>query len=500
MLMKHFFSAMLLCAVPIWLSADDFKDHLTGTELTFEVSGTASSGDFAPFWLTSNRYGLASVRPYSNYERARVERDIRLDSDKTWKLGYGLDLALAFGHERYGIVQQAYIEGAWKKIRLTLGSKQQPMEAQNAELSSGALLFGINARPIPQARLDIDWFAFPGTKGWWQWKLNGSFGWMTDGHWQESWAVPTTRYARHVLYHEKALYWQFGRTDVLPLTFEIGLRMATEFGGTSYNVQTDRLAVDPVFKHDSGFKAYWQSLTMQGSDATDGNDPNVAGNHLGSWLLQLKYHGSQWQAKAYFERFFEDHSMLTVQYGIRDMLIGGEVSLPRNRVVSTAVLEFMNSTHQSGPVFHDPTQTLPDHIAARDNYYNHLNYTGWQHYGLTLGNPFLTSPLYNAAFGRDHQLVFFNNRVKAWHVGLSGDPADDWHWRTLLSFSRNWGTYDIPLPDMLRQTSVMAEVTYTPRFARGWQASAGIAYDHGKLLGNSFGGQLTIRKQIQLTK
>ena len=481
------------------LSAQDFKSHLKGTELTFEVSGTASSGEYAPLWLMSNRYGLGSVRPYSNYERARVERDIHLDADLNWRLGYGLDLALTFGHERRGIVQQAYVEGAWKKLRLTLGAKQQPMEAQNAELSSGALSLGINGRPIPQVRLDIDQFSFPGTKGWWKWKLYASYGWMTDGRWQQKWAEPNTRYARHVLYHEKALYWDFGRADIFPLTFGIGLRMATTFGGTSYNVVTNR-SEGTVYKHNSGLKGYWQALTAQGSDTTDGTDPNVAGNHLGSWLLQLRYHGQSWKAKAYFERFFEDHSMLTVQYGIRDMLVGGEVSVPSNPFVSTAVLEYLTTTNQSGAVFHDPTKTLPDQIAGRDNYYNHLNYAGWQNYGLTLGNPLMTSPLYNDAFGVGHQLYFMNNRVKAWHVGLSGDPSSEWHWRLLVSFTRNWGSYDVPLSDVLRQNSALAEVTYRPDFAPGWGAKVGLALDRGKLLGNSFGGQLTISKQLTLVK
>lgn len=50
------------------------------TEVTFELSATAASGDFAPLWLTSNRYGLGSVEPQSIYERVRAEKDIRRDT------------------------------------------------------------------------------------------------------------------------------------------------------------------------------------------------------------------------------------------------------------------------------------------------------------------------------------------------------------------------------------------------------------------------------------
>ncbi|MBR1754986.1 MAG: hypothetical protein IJ739_00470 [Bacteroidaceae bacterium] len=499
-------TALLLCLLPAAAQAaerDSTRRHwLAETTLTIEASATAASGDYAPLWLTANRYGLSSTDPYSGYGRIAATRDISHDAARDWRFGYGLDVAVAAGHERVGIIQQAYVEAAWKCLKLTVGAKQQPMETKNAELSSGALSAGINARPVPQVRLDIDWFSFPGTKGWWQWKINGSYGLMTDGRWQESWAAEGTRYAKNTRYHEKALYWQFGRKDIFPLTYEIGLRMMAQFGGASYNVQSIRVNnyQKTTYQHENGLRAYWDALLCRGSDATDGSNPNVSGNHLGSYVMQLKYHGEKWQARAYWERFFEDHSMLTVQYGIRDMLIGAEVTAPQNPFISSAVLEFLNTTHQSGAVYHDATHSIPDAYAGRDNYYNHLHYAGWQHYGQTLGNPLLTSPLYNEAFGYSHVLHFYNNRVKAWHVAIAGDPTPEWHWRLMASFSRNWGCYVPPLPEMKRQAYTFAEVTYKPAWAPGWQGVVGVGYDHGGLIGNSVGGQLTIRKQLQLGK
>ena len=563
--MRHIIALLLillaLIGVPSAASEPDTlgRDLLRETIATVEASATASTGQFAPLWLTANRYGLGSVRPSSAYLRASLQRDIINDSSRTWRFGYGLDLAVAYNHERTGILQQAYVEGAWKKIRLTIGAKQQPMETQNHELASGELMFGINARPIPQVRLDIDWFPFPWTRGWWQWRIFGSFGWMTDGRWQEGYVSEGQRYARHVRYHEKALYWLFGRKDIFPLTYEFGLRMATQFGGDCYNIQSQRVndGAKANYHYNSGLKAYWQALTQQGSDNTDGSNPNVAGNTLGSYIMQLRYHGSTWQARAYWERFFEDHSMLTVQYGIRDMLIGGEVTVPRNPYLTTAVVEFMSSTDQTGPIFHDPTPNFPEKVAGRDNYYNHNLYAGWLNYGLPIGNPFITSPLYNDALGHSHVLHIYNNRVKAWHIALSGDPSPQWHWRAKASFTRNWGSYASPLPDILRQRYAMAELTFRPRPAakgkpsspnqpfsptfkdqpssperpstptfkdqpssperpssldypstptfkgkRHWasdlQISLALGLDHGDLIGNSFGAQLTISKALSL--
>lgn len=488
----------LLCNLAAgFAAAQGISEHFSHATLTFEASATAATGDYAPLWLTANRYGLSSVRATSNYERARLQRDLTQDAALPWQLGYGLDVAVAFGHERTGIVQQAYVEAQWRKLRLLLGQKELPLEMMNPELSQGAMTFGINARPIPKARLDIDWFAFPGTKGWWQWRIYGAYGFTTDGHWQEKWSDPTDRYSRGMLYHEKALHWQFGRADVLPFTYEIGLNMAAQFGGSSYNVITERTE-QHSFHYNSSLRAFWDVLFVQGSDETDGDAANVAGNHLGSWVMQLKYHGQKWQARAYWERFFEDHSNLTVQYGIRDMLIGAEVNLPRNPWISTVVAEYMTSKDQTGPIFHDRTATLPEHIAGRDDYYNHLNYPGWQNYGMAIGNPLLTSPLYNEVFGHGHQLRFYNNRVRAWHFGINGDPSAEWHWRAKLSLTRNWGGYNDPFVDMQHQTYAMAEARYTPRWAECWTAVLAVGLDHGHVLGNSTGMQLTIARSLDL--
>lgn len=488
----------LLCLVPVLRTqAQDFKQHLEGARLTLETTTTVASGDYAPLWLTANRYGLSSVKPTWNHERARLQRDLAQDEGRPWQLGYGLDVAVAFGHERTGIVQQAYVEVAWKRLRLMVGQKELPLEMMNPELAMGAMTFGINARPIPKARIDVDWFSFPGTRGWWKWRLYGAYGFYTDGHWQQKWSRPNERYSRGMLYHEKALHWQVGRPDVLPFTYEIGLNMAAQFGGDSYNVYSTRTP-QHEFHYNSGLRGFWNALVVKGDDITDGDFPNVAGNHLGSWVMQLRYHGQRWQARAYWERFFEDHSNLTVQYGIRDMLLGAEITLPRNPWVSTIVVEGMSTYDQTGPVFHDPTPTLSDHIAGHDEYYNHLNYPGWQNYGMGVGNPLLLSPLYNQALGHDHTLRFYNNRVKACHVGLSGDPSPEWHWAARLTLTRNWGSYYYPLQDMEHQTYASLQATYTPRWAPGWQGTLAAGLDHGRLIGNSTGAQLTIRHSLGL--
>ncbi len=501
-LTRTVFIGSLLILSALNLSAQEDGKLTSGMELGVEVSGTAASGDYAPLWLTGNKYGLSSIENWSNYERVSLMRTSDNDSLRNWRRGYGVDLAFTFNSARTFVVQQAFVEFGFKKANLIIGSQEHPILLRNQALTSGGLSLGINARPIPQIRLDFDYFTFPGTKGWWKWKLWASYGVLTDGKWQKKFAEETydrvTRYTDNTMYHEKALYWKFGKEDCdVPLTFDIGLQIATQFAGKTHNVNVQP-GVDQ--KHPSGFSAYMDALLCSGSDSYDGAYANTAGNHVGSYNMALTWHGDGWKVRGYFERLFEDQSMLTVQYGIQDHLVGLEAELPKNPVLTGVVVEHLSTYTQTGAVYHDEATGLPDKMNGRDDYYNHKMYSGWQFYGFGMGHPFLTSPIYNDGNSREHmgKLEFYNNRVKAWHVGLSGNPSDEVGYRVLMSFTRNWGTYVYPFQDMTKQQYLLAEANYKPHWAKNWSGTLGISYDHGDLLGNSFGGQLTLRKTFNL--
>lgn len=483
------------------------QNRASGLELGIEVQGTAATGDYAPLWQSSNRYGMGSTQNLNAYQRVNVMRTEQNDSARNWRLGYGIDMALQEGATSTFFIQQAYASIAYKKARLIIGAKETPMDIKNPELSSGSLSMGINAHPIPQIKAEIDYFSIPGTNQCWKWKVSGSYGMTTDGKWQREFSQYPSRYNGNILYHEKRIYWKFGKEYVekCPLTFEIGLRMATQFGGTTYN-GTGRNFTEPTdIEHSEGWNAYWNALICGGSDETDGTEKNVAGNHLGSYNLALAWTTNDWMVRAYAERFFEDQSMITFQYGVQDHIIGLEAALPKNPFVSGVVVEHLSTRNQSGAVYHDQTASIPDKMNGKDNYYNHNLYSGWQHWGMGIGNPLLTSPLYKDAFIQEgklpsHDIYFYNNRVKAWHIAMTGDPTPQLHWRLLLTFTENWGTYLEPLSRKTLQQYCLAEATWKPSWAKGWTGTLALGYDHGKLIGNSFGTQMTFRKTFKLVK
>ena len=485
---------LLLSLLPLQTLAQ--KEHLTdGLKIGFEAQASVSDGK-TPLWLNANKYGLSSLDKTNGHVRLSALRPAEADSARRWKWGYGIDVAVAASYTSTLVVQQVYGEVAWKKLRMALGAKQQPSVMKEMELSSGALTIGWNARPIPQARFDVDWFSIPYTDNWWQWQFYGSYGMTTDGGWQKSVVPSGEHYTGNVLYHEKALYWKFGKAvhPRVPLTFEIGIQFATQFGGTTYNYTGRGVSESTVLKHSHNLHAFIDALTFGGSDESDGSSKNTAGNHIGSYNMRLTWHGKTWKASARFERMFEDQSMLTVQYGIYDHLLGADIQLPDNRWLSKITIEHLSTRDQSGAILHDQSVNIPDKMNGRDNYYNHNLYSGYQHWGQTLGNPLLTSPLYNAS----GSLVFSNNRVKAWHAGLSGDPTPWLHWRALASFTRNWGTYDHPFDDPMNQSYLLLETSVSHPALSGWNATLAAGIDHGRLTGNNAGAQITIRKAFTL--
>ena len=468
-----------------------------GTELKYRVETgvTAGGGTYAPLWFTANRYGLASSKPNSGYLRAGIAYEKELK--RNWNIAAGMDLAGAINHEKGFNVQQLYADLSWKVLTLSIGIKERPgfpLE-KNTSLSSGMMVEGPNAHPIPQIRVEMpEFWNVPGTKGWFAFKGHIAYGSFAEYEWQRDRVNAGQYFTEGVLYHSKSLMLRFGNKEKFPLELEVGILMAAQFGGNRYQKMEDgtvRLDVDMP----DNLKAYWKAFFPQtgGSDTPEGEQVNVEGNHLGSWNFALNYYVGDWKFRAYLEHYFEDTSEMFWEYGRwKDGQLGLEITFPKNRWVTSAVYEVLGTKDQAGPLLFDSFWgQFPEYqISSNDNYYNHYIYGGWQYMGMGMGNPLLPGPLYNES----HSISFRSNRVRAQHVGLSGNPSDEWSYRMLISFARHWGTYNNPLDKQRKQFSSLYEATYSPNWASGWSASVALGLDRGNYLGNSAGGMLTIKK------
>lgn len=154
-------------------------------------------------------------------------------------------------------------------------------------------------------------------------------------------------------------------------------------------------------------------------------------------------------------------------------------------------MEYMGSMNQSGPPYvKDKDGQERIRIAGGDNYYNNGFYMSWAHWGMAIGNPLFMSPIYN----KDGSMSFQSNRMTAKHIGIGGNPTDEWSYRLLLSHSRNWGTYGSPYPAVKTNTSALCELSFCPHKLKGWSFTASAAMDRGGMLGRNTGVMFSIKK------
>ena len=470
-----------------------------GKDIDYRVEGQVTfAGAQSPLWLNANKYGLSSVTGDNGYLRVAAHRSLEADSAYNWKFGYGADFAAAYNFTSSFVVQQLYADIQYRKVRVSIGSKERPANLKNPLLSSGSQAFGTNARPIPEVRFEIpEYISITGPSNWLAIKGHFGYGIFTDGRWREDYVGPGGKYAKHILYHSKAGFLRIGNEEKFPLTLEGGIEMACQFGGTIYNYN----GAGDNLQMGHSIKDFIKAIYSGGGDPTDGVYTNAAGNTVGSWLFSLSYKGPTWKVRAYYDHFFEDHSQLFFEYGWRDGLLGFEVELPRNPWVSTLVYEHIYTKDQSGPLYHDYTAAIPDQISARDGYYGHGLYTSWTHWGQPIGNPLYQSPLYQG----HGNLSILNNRFIGHHFGISGSPNSELDYRLLYTYTSNWGTYGNPYDEIKYGNSFLCELSYHPRRigrldTRGWSARAAFALDRGAQTGSHTGFQLTLAKTGWLTR
>lgn len=503
-------ASMQLRAQYAWqLDAEPGKANLGhGLEYSLEAQGTASS-EQTPLWLNANKYGLSSLESTNGYVRGSLIRPLTTDSARRWGFGYGVDAAVAGKFTSTVVLQQAFVQMRWLHGVLTVGEKQQPMNMKNQRLSSGSQTLGINARPIPQVRLEVPkYWVVPLTRNWLRFRGHLAYGLTTDDNWQKDFTSQKTKYTQNTLYHSKSGFLMIGNPDrFFPVSLEMGLEMACIFGGTSYIPKTDGTMRE--IQNNTDIKSYWRAFVPAGSDVTDGDYGNIEGNQLGSWMLRLNYDADTWAFHVYADHYFEDHSQMffidydgyrtgegwekkhrwhAFMYDIKDMMLGAEVNLKYGSWLRNVVFEYIYTKYQSGPIYHDHTKNIADHIAGADNYYNHSLYTGWQHWGQVMGNPLFRSPIYN----NDGKIEVENNRFIAFHLGVDGGIGSRLDYRLLATYQDGLGSYQDPYLKKHHNVSLLCEAAY--RFNHGWKAQLGVGADFGKIRGNTQGVQLTISK------
>jgi hypothetical protein len=466
------------------------EDRTDYTLYRLKASGLLSADDRTPFWMASNQHGVVPLEANNGSVQAGVFHAQPLGSGWAWQAG--LDMVAVTPRYRATYVQQLYAAVSWRPIHFSIGSREgihYNASLLDARLSSGDMAVSANARPMPEMNLYVpDFVTVPGTGGWLQGKGNFAVGRSFDRDYLKTHIRPDRYYNEDILWHHKSFYLRLKDTkQAFPLSATLGIRHVVQWGGVSTNPAA-KVRVQP-----HSFKDLLRIVFGQSGDeqATLSDQVNVLGNHLGTYDFFFTYDKKDFAVSAYYQHYFDDASGMEFVNGT-DGLWGIQADFPTFAYCRRVVVEHLVTLDQSGPFHfiqfdHDK---YPGYGGGGDDYYNNGEYTtGNSCFSRSLGSPFLLSPEYNA----DGSPGFLHTRVRAWHLGVEGEPTKALSYRILLSALESFGTPYLPALKKLTTASVCVDMSY--HFRHAWTCSVSLATDRGSLLGNRVGFGVSITKK-----
>ena len=474
---------------------------------TVGIVANAGNSELAPYYISSN-CGGTTTQQYSAlvYAAAKLWNSFL---HKRFSWGAGLEAwggyASSAGYQRYAgngqfevqkqhparvWIQEAYLAANYRSIFAVAGQARKASPIVDGSLSSGDLVWSNNARPPVGLRAGfIDFQNIPFTKGWVQ--IQGEFGYFRQL--DDKWLENHYNYYNHFIttdywLHYKSLHLRTKPNQ--PVVFTIGAQAACQFGGTAKYYEDGQ--VTRTVKMDADAKAFFRTF-IAGSGGNSSGDSFVEGNHLGTWDMALQYSLSEYQhLRAYTQWLWEDGSGIGKMNGF-DGLWGIEFRRFGNYLVSGAVIEYIDFTNQSGPIHWTPNDhegtPITSHSSGADDYYNNYIYNGYQSRGMSIGSPFVKSPLYN----QDGYMRYRDNVLRGFHAAVEGWFTKQWNYRLQGSYRKAWGTPIIPRVGSVDDFSMALSVKYRPLgIMQGLTVRATVAIDRGSLYGNNWGALLGI--------
>ena len=434
----------------------------------FGLSGVASYGKYAPFWLQSNVNGDVSSRPFSGNLTAGIYKE-EAHPERWWD--YDFDVQLTGRCPGMNGVATGYFNQLYAHVRLfifdiTAGIKPMIYETQDTALTMGSMVFSGNSQPLPHVTVGIDrYVSFPGCYGYFELKGGLTHAWMADNV-----------YMQGSYLHHKWIAFRFGGR--LPVNISYEFHHAAQWGG--HNNEFGDVGND--------WNSFVNVLLARGGGAVQVDQQNAQGNHVGSQQLMVTGKGNGWSISAYWQNFFEDNfAVIGAGKNIADGLWG--ISMKQNRwpFIQGVTYEFLNTTDQSGP-WHDRDGLC---YAGDDAYYqNFVFQNGWNYYYRSMGTPFITSPIYN----EDGTIHTLNSRVRVHHLGVRGDIYG-FMYRIKASYARNYGNDNTSREVQSTNTALLLEVTKHVEKAWGLDFGVRLGADFGTQWGNQFGAQITVSKR-----
>lgn len=474
-------------------------------EYSAEALFNASSGELAPYFIGSLNHGVITRK---NSALLDLQALVALNTARRFSWGAGIEVIAGYSastrYERWNEstkswghnsnrpapvwIQQLYVEGKYRAVQAYIGQRNHKSVLLDEHLSSGDLVRSSNARGIPGAGAGfIEFQNIPFTNGWLQ--INGvvEYGYYTDDRYtRQQFNYYNFMLAQDVWYTYK--YCHFRTNPSKPFSVTFGMQHSGDFGGRTdnYTKGVFRSSTDRGFSLKSALKMFFPRRGT-GSEYYEGNS-------LGSWDFKARYRLRNGDELSFaFEWPWEDGSGIGRQNGW-DGLWGLYYKSSRRQIVNGAAFEYIDFTNQSGPIHwaaaDRPGTTINNSATGGDSYYNNYAYPGFDNYGMSIGSPFLVSPLYNL----NGVPVYMHDCARGFHAAVSGCIGPDVDYLVKYSWQQGWGMGRQPNAFCKLDHSMLFDVDYrADKILPGLALKAQVAFDAGRLRGNNFGAMIGVK-------
>ncbi len=483
-----------------------------GDTLTWRVTaiGGGASNEFNPYLLAWGNYGRTPMGGEALAD-GYIGRDFSYDKRFSWSAGFeGLagwsrradysyydGTAEKWATRREGM-PYAWIQQLWGAVKyrgvfLQAGMREGQSLLVDNSLSSGDLISGNSARPVAQVRLGLVNFQnIPFTRDWVQIIGTIAYGKMCDGSYLRNHYNYWNYWCSHItlgsLYVYRNVY--FRTNPSKPFSVTIGAQCSSFFGGTSEYYSKGK--VSGSFRNSESLKTFFRMIIPKRGT---GNDGYYDGSSVGSWDLRARYAlAGGHEVSGYFQWLWEDGSSMA-RRNKGNGLWGIEYrrTSPGRHILRAAVAEYIDFRDQSGPIHwapgDHPGTDITGEATGADEYYNNSSMNSYMHFGMSMGTPFVPSPIYNT----DGFMFFRNTRANGFHLAAEGDISEQFDWKAAVSYCRAFGTPRIPAHDIKHNTSALAQVGWHGTGCLdGISATGALSFDTGKLRGNNFGVMVSL--------
>ncbi len=430
----------------------------------------STNDNLQPHYQYSNKWGI--IDQFDNSQALLIGKvDGVIINQKRFVLNTGIS-GVFKNKTSESFLHEIYLNAKFLNfIDLNIGKQAWSPLSAHDDLIVGGFMRNANARPVPRIQIGMfDYQIVPFFNEIFALKGGLSHGMLNDDRLN----LGKSNEAKYVQIHEKWMYLKLNKVKYQPY---IGLFHGALLGGERAN--GDIIPVD-----------YWATFFGLASEKVGGGDAtNTAGGHDGFWDMGFTYKNSFGDFQFYLQKPFADRSGLKLyQFKNHDYKIGILADLIDVKFVKSLSIELFKTDYQAGSGLPDPidpdgniifikgiedydafmmeTYGIETHgwteddfseylmenwnhgrrFGERDDYNNnYMYYNAWTYFGQPMGMPLYHTYYQAKAYAPDweanNDVIFVNNRVKGFHIGIEGEVFNGFNYIIKSTYSKNFGSY-----------------------------------------------------------